>query len=665
MKRFILAPGVVALSLSCVAFGAPSGMPDQPLVAARSAPLIKVKGLIFRDLNRNGRLDRYEDWRLAPEVRADDLIRRMTLPEKAGTMLHAVARGDGSRGGEPKTGYDLAASEDMIGPKHITSMLTRIAVMPRVLAEQNNALQEIAERQRLGIPMTISTDPRSHFNYTAGASTRNLGFSQWPETLGMGALGDAELVKRFADVARQEYRATGITMALSPQADIATEPRWGRFVGTFGSDPDMIASLTGAYVEGFQGGRSGSTPSGVVTVVKHWVGYGAAAENGWDSHNYYGRYSAVQARSLPLHLKPFQAAFAAGVDGVMPTYSILRDLELNGKKIAPVGAAFNRDMINGLLRTTYGFKGLVVSDWRITADCTKQCEDGAPFGEKPDPEQFGMPWGVANLTVEQRFAKAIAAGVDSFGGVDTTDALVRAITVNKVPMARINAAVRRILVPKFRQGLFEDPYVDPERAGAFVGNPELLAEGRLAQARATVLLKNSSALLPLATSVKRVWAFDVKDEAMRAAGFEPVDDLAQADVAIIRAATPFQRQHPNYLFGSLHFEGDLDFKPDNPARIALERARAAGKPAVLVVSLNRPAILTDLEPKADAIVAAFGISDTAMFEVLRGKVAPRGKLPFNLPRSMDAVRTQSPDLPNDDRDPLYPFGFSLPMPAQR
>ncbi|HEX2781932.1 MAG TPA: glycoside hydrolase family 3 N-terminal domain-containing protein, partial [Gemmatimonadaceae bacterium] len=335
----------------------------QPQLGTRGVPIIEQNGRRFRDLNRNGTLDPYEDWRLAADARARDLVARMTLEEKAGTMMHGTARS----GGPTATAgvgaqYDTAANRALIVDAKLTSMITRLGGDPANLAAQDNALQEIAERTRLGIPVTISTDPRHHFQYVLGASVNDARFSQWPEPLGFAALGDTALVRRFGDVARQEYRAVGIHMALSPQGDLATEPRWSRINGTFGEDAALAERLVRAYVAGFQHGDRGVDTAGVATIVKHWVGYGAAKE-GYDSHNYYGRFATFTRDDLPYHVRPFLGAFAAHVAGVMPTYSILQGATWKGKPVEQVGAGFNRQLLTDVLRGELGFDGIVMTDW--------------------------------------------------------------------------------------------------------------------------------------------------------------------------------------------------------------------------------------------------------------------------------------------------------------
>ena len=207
-------------------------------------------------------------------------------------------------------------------------------------AKQNNEVQAIAESSRWGIPVTISSDPRNHFDQVLGAGTEDNAFSMWPGPLGFAALDDAELTRRFADVVRQEYEAVGIRESLAPQADLATEPRWARINGTFGEDPEIAKRMVEAYVSGIQNGPNGLNSGSVTAVVKHWAGYGAA-KDGWDSHNYYGRYADLSGKNFAQHLIPFTGAFAAHVGSVMPTYSILQNLTLNGKPVEQVGAGFN------------------------------------------------------------------------------------------------------------------------------------------------------------------------------------------------------------------------------------------------------------------------------------------------------------------------------------
>lgn len=634
---------------------------NQPPLGTRGVPIIERDGLRFRDLNRNGVLDPYEDWRLSPDARARDLVSRMTLDEKAGTMMHGTARSTGAMGGiGAGGGYDTTANRQLIAGAKVTSLITRLGGDPAALAAADNTLQAIAEGTRLGIPLTISTDPRNHFEYILGASVTTGQFSQWPEALGLAAIGDSALVHRFADIARQEYRAVGIRMALSPQADLATEPRWPRINGTFGEDADLAGRMVAAYVEGFQHGLHGVDSAGVVTIVKHWVGYGAQ-KDGWDSHNYYGRFANLADDDLAYHVRPFLGAFAAGAGGVMPTYSILQGATWNGRPIEQVGAGFNRQLLTDMLRDHYGFRGIILTDWGITSDCNPRCRDGAPAGQRPSFADIGMPWGVEELPMRARFVKAVQAGVDQFGGTERAAVLVEAVRAGELPEARVDSSVQRILAQKIALGLFENPYVDPGAAARTVGNEAFRAAALDAQRRALVLLENKGGILPLrsaAADPRRVYLYGIAPGAVAHEGWTVVTDPKQADFAIVRLHAPYESLHPQYVFGSRQHEGSLAFRAGNPDFDAFVRASAA-VPTIAVVYLDRPAILTPIKARARAIVANFGVSDAALLDVLTGRARPEGKLPFELPSSMDAVAAQHSDLPHDSARPLYPLGYGL------
>jgi beta-glucosidase len=631
-----------------------------PVIGAHTTKILTVEGLRFKDLNRNGKLDAYEDWRLSSAQRTADLLKVMTLEEKAGLMMHGTAPSVGAGSGMGVgAAYDLDRAKRMIDDLKVVTFITRLSGEPGELAAQNNKLQEIAEGGRLGIPATISTDPRNHFQFVQGASVAAGAFSKWPETLGLAAIGDAKLTRQFADIARQEYRAVGIQEALSPQIDLATEPRWARTNGTFGEDARMSKEMAEAYVAGFQYGEDGINRQSVIAVAKHWVGYGAA-KDGWDSHSAYGRHADFSGNNFEQHVIPFEGAFKAKVGGVMPTYSILDGAKIDGKDVEPVAAGYNKQLLTDLLRGRFGFDGVVLSDWLITNDCEGGCLDGEKPGIKPtlNEETFGMPWGVETMPRVDRFAKAVNAGVDQFGGVTTSDLLVKAVKEGKVTEDRIDASAARILIQKFEQGLFEDPYSDPLKARETVGKPDFVKKATEAQAKSAVLLENRNHALPLPRKVTRLYLYQIDPAVATSRGFKVVASPAEADVAIIRMNAPFQQPHANYFFGSRQQEGDLDFKPGNDELEAFEAA-AKSVPTIATIYLPRPAILGGLAQKSAALLGNFGISDDALFDVLEGKVAPKGKLPFELPSSMDEVRKQLSDTPHDTAHPLYPIHYSL------
>lgn len=640
-KRLILLAAAAAASTPVLA---------QPRLGARDVPMLNVDGLRFKDLNRSGQLDPYEDWRLSADRRAADLVARMRVEEKVGAMMHSTL--PASR--DPAVnGYNLEAARPLIADRHVNSFITRLAIPAAEFAQANNGAQALAETTRLGIPLLISTDPRNHFQYVLGASEAAAGFSQWPETLGLAAIGDPELVRRFADIARREYRAVGIHMALSPQADLATEPRWPRANGTFGSDPALVSRLVGAYVQGFQQGRRGPGRDGVATVVKHWVGYGAAPQ-GFDAHNHYGRIVRLDERRFADHVRAFDGAFAARTAGVMPAYPIVEGVTLDGRPLEAVGPGYSRQLLTDLLRERRGFSGIILSDWAITRDCDASCV--APTAERPQTApSIAMPWGVETLDKQARFVKGVLAGLDQFGGTHEVEPLLAAIKAGQVPEARLDESVRRLMTQKFKLGLFENPYVDPEAAARTVGAPAFQREADAAQRQAHVLLENRG-LLPVAPKGKRLFLRGVDPRVAAAYGFVVVDDPARADLALVRTVTPAEKLHPHHFFGNLQNEGRLDFHDGDPDYDAI-KAAARHVPTIVSVYLDRPAVLTNVKDKAAALLANFGASDAALLDIVTGRARAKGRLPFELPSSMADVERQDPAAADDSRSPLYRRGY--------
>ncbi|MRW92063.1 glycoside hydrolase family 3 protein [Duganella sp. FT80W] len=651
MKHLFTFPALLCGAAALAAVAAPV----QPQLAHGAIPLLTVNGLQFRDLNRNGKLDPYEDWRLPAATRAASLAAALSLEEQAGLMMHGTLVL-----AQNSNAVDEQAMSGLIQQRYINTFISRQQGDAATLANTYNQLQQLAETTRWAIPVSLSTDPRNHFQHVVGQSVTSGGFSQWPEPLGLAAINDAALTRRFGDIARQEYLAVGFTQALSPQADLATEPRWSRIFSTFGEDADIVKSQVRAYVAGFQHGERGLAPGSVAAVVKHWAGYGAA-KDGWDSHNPYGKFMTFPSKNFAYHLKPFDGAFAAQAASIMPTYSQPDGVvQINGITLDQVGGGYSKALLTDLLRNKKKFKGVVLSDWAITNDCKGPCLDGAPEGVTPLAffPQFGTPWGVEDLDKQARFAKGVMAGIDQFGGTEESQYLVQAVRSGAVPAARLQESVRRILLQKFQQGLFENPYVDVAAAKATLGKPEFSAAALDAQRRSLVLLQNRNALLPLSGAKRRVYLHGIDPAIAAGYGFTVVDTPEQAELAIIRAATPFEPLHPRYIFGTLTHEGTLAYADGNADYEAIKRASAV-VPTIVTVNLERPAILTNVVDKTAAVLANFGISDAALFDVLTGKAAPQGRLPVELPSSMEAVLNQRSDLPHDSVKPLFPFGFGL------
>jgi beta-glucosidase len=592
-------------------------------------------GMSFRDLNGNGKLDPYEDSRLPIDDRVDDLVARMTLEEKAAQLFHQGLQvpDDGAIGEEPD-GFSAVSTRALVGEVGLTHFNIYWAPGPVALAEWHNRMQEAAEATRLGIPVTISSDPRHGLGDNPATSMAGAGFSKWPDPIGLAATRDEGLVREFADVARREYLAVGIRLALHPTADLATEPRWCRAAGTFGEDAEVVARLVTAYIRGMQLETLG--PQSVACMTKHFPGGGPQLD-GEDPHFPYGREQVYPGGNFDYHLIPFEAAIEAGTAQVMPYYGMPV-----GTDNEEVGFGFNHDVITELLRDRYGFDGVVCSDWGLLTDAVI---DGALWPARA--------WGVEHLSAEERALKALAAGVDQFGGEACPELVVDLVRSDRIDEARIDASVRRLLRDKFRLGLFDDPYVDARAVGDVVGQADFLDRGHRAQTRSFVLLKNDDDVLPLRAN-PRVYVKGL-DSAKLPGTVSVADTPEAADVALVRVQAPYERRNGNFIEALFH-AGDLSFESTDIAWL-LELMRRV--PTVVDIYLDRAAVIPEVAEGAVALLASFGATDEALLEIVFGRSAPDGALPFELPSSMEAVRGQLPDLPYDSSDPLFPFGYGL------
>jgi beta-glucosidase len=603
------------------------------------APTLTVDGIPFRDLNKNGRLDPYEDHRRPIEERVRDLLSRMSLEEKAGMMFHTMI-------GMNEDGT-LLDGADVVGSLQTTELVIRrlmnhfnvqLVADPRHMAEWYNRLQKLAERTRLGIPVTVSSDPRHAFSANPLTSITSGDFSQWPEPIGLAATGDPALVQEFADIARQEYLAVGIRTALHPMADLATEPRWARISGTFGEDAELASRMVSAYIRGFQGAILG--PQGVACMTKHFPG-GGPQKDGEDPHFSYGKEQVYPGNRLEYHLLPFEAAFRAGTAQIMPYYG-----KPVGLPIEEVGFGFNKDVITGLLRERYGFPGVVCTDWHLL---NPVLAGGQEIIE-------AKCWGVEHLSVAERAGKALDAGVDQFGGEACPEVVVDVVRRGLIPEARIDQSVRRLLWDKFRLGLFDGPYVNPGLAEQIVGRAAFRKAGEIAQRKSIVLLKNAETgagkALPLHGRPK-IYVEGVDPEVAQAYA-QVVQSVEEAEIAILRLNAPFEPRE-GFLESFFH-AGDLDFKGEERAPLLSLLDRV---PTIVDIFLERPAVIPEIAARSAGLLANFGASDAAMLDVIFGRFAPSGKLPVEMPSSMEAVRKQEEDTPYDSERALFPFGHGL------
>jgi len=570
---------------------------------------------------------------LPVDERVQLLLDAMTIEEKAGLFFHTmIAIGDLE---EPNPVFATPSAREFLETKRMTHFnLLGAAPTGREIAAWQNALQRLAASTRLGIPVTLSTDPRHSFSENPGASILAGPFSQWPETLGLAATRDEALVERFADIARQEYTAVGLRVALHPQVDLATEPRWARQTATFGEDAELSGTLGAAYIRGFQGASFG--PGSVSTMTKHFPG-GGPQKDGEDPHFPYGREQVYPGGEFELHLKPFEDALAAGTRQMMPYYGMPV-----GTEYEEVGFGFNKSVITGLLRERYGFDGVVCTDWGLISDS----------------EIFGQPfparaWGVEHLTPRERMKKVLDAGADQFGGEANSELLLELVADGEVTEARLDVSARRILREKFELGLFENPYVDEDAADDIVGRAEFRAAGEDAQRASITVLSNNGAL-PFARG-RKLYVEGIDAEVAASFG-EVVETPREADLAIIRLHAPFEERET--MFENFFHAGSLAFSEQVVAHV---REVADAVPTVVDVLADRPPILTPIVEAAAAVTVNWGASGAALLDVLSGAFPAQGALPFDLPRSMAAVEASRPDVPFDTADPLFRFGHGLSL----
>ncbi|KAK8026544.1 hypothetical protein PG991_003600 [Apiospora marii] len=582
----------------------------------------------------------YRDASLSVDERLDDLLQRMTLEDKVGQMFHSQLIMGPNGTLDPGDPGSRNSTEFMLSTQLMThfNLAGEIEDARQTAEYVNRVQQHILDTTSLGIPLTLSTDPRHAFTDNIGTGFRAGRFSQWPETLGLAALRDAQLVRRFAEVARAEYRAVGIRAALHPQVDLSTEPRWARISGTFGEDADLTAEMLSAYILGLQGEEFGA--DSVTTVTKHFPG-GGPMENGEDSHFVYGKNQTYPGKNLEHHLIPFKAAIAVGARQMMPYYS--RPI---GTEYDPVGFGFNKGIVTGLLREQLGFDGIVVTDWGLITDKVILGQD--------------MParaWGVEHLTELERAAMILEAGCDQFGGETRPELIVQLVKEGIVAESRLDVSVRRLLREKFLLGLFDNPFVDAEAADQIVGRQEYVDEGAAVQRRAYTLLTNQDNTLPLHTTdaaTKKFYIEGFNATYLERRGLAVVKTPEEADYALLRLAAPFEPRPGG--FESRYHAGSLSYSAGEQAR---QVAIYAAVPTVVDMAMDRPAAVPEVAERAAALLANFGSGPDAFLDIVLGAAAPEGRLPFDMPRSMAAVEAQMEDVPFDTVDPVFRFGHGL------
>ena len=641
----------------------------QPFLGYRVAKLLTIEGLHFKDLNRNGQLDDYEDWRLTSEERSKDLISKMSTEQKAGFLLISSTRLKNDwafqppKNAEPITsGFneeDLIQEINMFTRKplpypnmgaagttkavtqfHERNFILRANVSAETTATWANNLQALCEGDGLGIPALVASNPRNHLTRDAsvGLSVGKTAFSTWPGELGLAAMRDLKLVRKFADIARQEWLAVGLRKGYMYMADLATEPRWQRVEGTFGEDATLAADMIREVVLGFQGEKLDT--SSIALTTKHFPG-GGATENGQDPHFDWGKREVFPGGMFDNNLIPFKAAILAGTSSIMPYYSFPV-----GTKYPELAYAYNTEVLRGLLRGELGFTGIINSD--------------------TGPIDM-MPWGVEELSLPDRYKKALESGVNLFSGTADPTQLKESLRLYPDLMPLVDESVHRLMMERFALGLFENPYVDVKAAENIVGKKEFQDVADTALRKSIVLLRNEdnngASILPIKPTLKLYFeAYSPKKGASPSNVYKPatnqwgvefVNSPDQADIILLWLAPGSK---------SL-FESDgsplLLSLSSNQVDVAYINKLIARKPTILVINYTNPWVINEIyNDKTNtikAVLATFNTTAEALLDVVTGKFNPTGKMPFTTPVSEDQAQKQKSDVPGNLEGPEYPL----------
>ena len=578
-----------------------------------SPTIMTQENFTFRDLNKNGSLDVYEDSRESVDKRVEDLLSQMTIEDKAGQMFITMI-GMGRNGNhldvppihkdilddplfEVGIFFSLETNAEMIVKRKMSHFNILHAYTPEAIARFNNNLQRKAERTRLGIPVTIATDPRhgAREDETGVGGIFTPSFSRWPTSLGLAATRDTTLVREFGEIAREEYKSCGIRLALHPMADLATEPRWARINGTFGEDAELSAAMTYAYIKGFQGDTLSN--NSVITMVKHFSG-GGPQKDGEDAHFPYGKEQVYPGNNFNYHLIPFtKGALPANTGQIMPYYGIPV-----GQTKEDVAFGFNKEIITELLRDSLKFDGVVCTDWNII--------NPMPLAEIAGGERA---WGVEDLTPVQRMKKAILAGVDQIGGESSTDQIINLVEKGDIQESRIDQSVRRILRDKFTIGLFDNPFVDVNKISEKLSKPDEIKKGEIAQVKSTILLKNKNKVLPFKKNLKLYLSgFRYQNQFLKYA--EVVSNPKDADYIIVRMDTPYDIREGTMVEAFFH-QGRLYYNEEELAELKI---LSKTKKIVSIVNLERSAVLTQLDAEANPaiVVTTAATNESASFKLI-------------------------------------------------
>ena len=598
--------------------------------------------------------------------RVVELLARMTLEEKIGQMtqlqIAMVTSGE-----DQNTHIDPAKLEKAVVKYGVGSILNvnSQALTVDKWREIIGQIQAAAQKTRLKIPVLYGIDSIHGANYVQGATLH-------PQEIGMAATWNPALMQRLAEITAAETRAAGIPWTFSPVLDLGRQPLWPRFYETFGEDPYLAKVMGVAFVRGIEGNDI-SSPDHIATSLKHYVGYsfplnGRDRTPAWIPENYLREY----------FLPSFDAAVRAGARTVM-----VNSAEVNGTP-----GHTNHHLLTDVLHGELGFGGFVVSDWE-------------------DIKKLVGVWRVAPDEKEATRV-AVLAGIDMSmvpSDYSFSDLLLQLVKENKVPMSRIDEAVRRILRVKLDLGLFEN--ATPTPTIGFATNESRQTSLQAARESLT-LLKNNNNILPLAkdrkilitgptanslVSLNNGWTYvwqgnneslypkdrqtitqAIQSKVGSNATYVPgvtfdkeidipaaVSAARDADVAVVCVGESAYSETPGNI---------TDLTLSEPQLKLAEAIEATGKPVVLILVEGRPRIINRIADGAQAILMAYNPSNeggTAIADVLLGDYNPGGKLPFTYPRTPNSYitydhklfETEQTGFGNTSFGPQFEFGSGL------
>jgi beta-glucosidase len=573
----------------------------------------------------------------AADDRAEALLNAMTIDEKVGQMTQVDLLAIKNRADVQKYSLGSVLAGGDSDPPDITAS---------GWAKAHDELQARALKTRLKIPLLFGIDAVHGHNNVDGAVI-------FPHNVGLGATRSPRLVEKAGRVTAREVAGTGISWAFAPCVAVARDERWGRTYESFGEDPELVAELSAAAVRGLQGEKLSDAAS-VVACAKHFLGDGGT-KDGVDQ----GDTRCDEATLHKIHLPGYAAAVKAGVGSIMVSYN-----SWNGKKMHG-----NKELLTGLLKEKLGFPGFLVSDWAAIDQLSGDYERAIEASINAGLDMVMIPNGPGKKNNYVEFITLLKG----------------LVAKGRVPQARVDDAVRRILRVKLRTRLFEHPLADRDLLGK-VGCAEHRQAARECVRASLVLLKNDKRALPLSKKLKRLhvagkaaddlgvqcggWTITwqgrtgavtrggttILAAVRRAAGgaevtFSPDGSGGKgADaVLVVIGERPYAEMKGD--------RKDLGVAREDAAVVS--RAREAGAPVVTVLLSGRPLILGDVLAGSDALVAAWlpGTEGQGVADVLFGDHKPTGKLPHTWPRSMDQVPCNVGE-PIKGK-PLFEYGFGL------